>query len=158
MRPPRIFASALFVVVVTGLLYWFANRTTAPAKPAATAVITSTSGRTDSVSSKPVAPAAASVPAVPVSVLSVGAAQPTAPVEVVAQAAVVPIAQSTPVEAAVSPRSSAEEVVATENMYLAHATLRTREVADPDSETNRRILQTMVTKALAATDHAPATN
>jgi hypothetical protein len=40
-------------------------------------------------------------------------------------------------------------------MYLAHAPLREPEVADPDSETNRRILETMVTKALAP--HAPKT-
>lgn len=40
-------------------------------------------------------------------------------------------------------------------MFLAHAPLREPEVADPDSETNRRILEAMVTKALAAP--APST-
>lgn len=38
--------------------------------------------------------------------------------------------------------------VATNRMYLAHASLRTPEVADPDSVTNREILQTMIGKAL----------
>jgi hypothetical protein len=33
-------------------------------------------------------------------------------------------------------------------MYLAHASLRVPEVADPDSVTNRQILQTMLGKAL----------
>jgi hypothetical protein len=40
-------------------------------------------------------------------------------------------------------------MAATERMYLAHASLRTPEVADPDSASNRQILQTMVEKALA---------
>jgi hypothetical protein len=35
-------------------------------------------------------------------------------------------------------------------MYMAHASLRTPEVADPDSTTNRQILQTMIAKALRA--------
>jgi hypothetical protein len=33
-------------------------------------------------------------------------------------------------------------------MYMAHASLREPTVADPDSEANRRILQSMVQKAL----------
>ncbi len=56
------------------------------------------------------------------------------------------------------PAPTVDEVAATERMYLAHASLRDPEVADPDSETNRRILETMVTKALAAAESAPATN
>ena len=40
-------------------------------------------------------------------------------------------------------------LAATARMYAAHASLRVPEVADPDSKTNREILQTMVTKALA---------
>jgi hypothetical protein len=38
---------------------------------------------------------------------------------------------------------------ATARMLAAHASLRTERVADPDSAENRRILQTMITKALA---------
>jgi hypothetical protein len=40
------------------------------------------------------------------------------------------------------------EVAATSRMYIAHAPLREPTVADPDSEANRRILETMVLKAL----------
>lgn len=47
------------------------------------------------------------------------------------------------------PAPAGDEVQRTQQMYLAHAPLRTAEVADPDSATNRRILQTMVEKALA---------
>jgi hypothetical protein len=47
------------------------------------------------------------------------------------------------------PPQQAEEVAATIRMYLAHAPLRTPEVADPDSKANKQILQTMVLKALA---------
>lgn len=43
----------------------------------------------------------------------------------------------------------AREVAATARMYAAHAPLRTPEVADPDSKANKRILSTMVAKALA---------
>jgi hypothetical protein len=41
-----------------------------------------------------------------------------------------------------------DEPAATRQMYAAHAPLRTPELADPDSEANRQILQTMVQKAL----------
>lgn len=40
------------------------------------------------------------------------------------------------------------EVQAARRMYMAHASLREPSVADPDSEANRRILQSMVQKAL----------
>ena len=53
------------------------------------------------------------------------------------------------------PRPADDEVAATERMYLAHAPLRDPEVADPDSECNRRILQTMVGKALAPSSDRP---
>jgi hypothetical protein len=48
------------------------------------------------------------------------------------------------------------EIAATRRMYLAHAPLRAPEVANPDSESNRRILQTMVQKTLRAPAPAPA--
>lgn len=47
------------------------------------------------------------------------------------------------------------ESIATRRMYMAHASLRTPEVSNPDSETNRRILQTMVTKALGRAPTSP---
>ena len=48
-----------------------------------------------------------------------------------------------------SAESSAAETAATARMYAAHASLRTPEVADPDSAANKKILQTMVLKALS---------
>lgn len=39
------------------------------------------------------------------------------------------------------------QVVASYNMYEAHAPLRHREVADPDSDSNKQILEAMVLKA-----------
>lgn len=53
---------------------------------------------------------------------------------------------STPIATAPAPLS--QEVTATRRMYAAHAPLRTSPVADPDSEANRKILDTMVRKAL----------
>ena len=47
------------------------------------------------------------------------------------------------------------EVRASRAMYMAHAPLRAPEVADPDSEANRRILQTMVEKALSRQKAVP---
>ena len=47
------------------------------------------------------------------------------------------------------PLSQSDSILATQRMYLAHASLRTPEVADPDSVGNRQILQTMLAKALA---------
>jgi hypothetical protein len=41
-----------------------------------------------------------------------------------------------------------ENTEGTQRMYLAHASLRMPEVADPDSSTNREVLQAMVQKAL----------
>lgn len=49
-----------------------------------------------------------------------------------------------------------QEVVATRRMYLAHAPLRQQAIADPDSSENRRILQTMVLKAMRTTNRSPA--
>lgn len=73
-------------------------------------------------------------------------------------AAHLPPAQAKPLELSAVPSTTVvappqhvpliNEVVATERMYMAHVPLRNPEVADPDSENNRRILQTMVVKAL----------
>ena len=46
-------------------------------------------------------------------------------------------------------------MAATERMYLAHASLRMPEIADPDSASNRQILDTMVSKALGRQRNAP---
>jgi len=49
-----------------------------------------------------------------------------------------------------------EEVQATTRMYLAHQSLRSEQVSDPDSEENRRIKESMIRKALLQ-DGAPRT-
>jgi hypothetical protein len=59
---------------------------------------------------------------------------------------------SAPDDAKISPAPVSLPVAArvgTARMYMAHAPLRVPAVADPDSEENRRILETMVRKALA---------
>jgi hypothetical protein len=67
----------------------------------------------------------------------------------VSSAAVAPMAvREVPAPAPEAPAGLPAEVEATRRMYLAHAPLRAPEVANPDSESNRRILQTMVAKAL----------
>lgn len=59
-------------------------------------------------------------------------------------------------KAASAPVSEAElrRVAPTAQMYAAHASLRAPEVADPDSKSNREILQTMVTKSLSVPPRA----
>jgi hypothetical protein len=47
------------------------------------------------------------------------------------------------------PKKKAPDLVGTMNMYLAHVSLREPEVADPDSQTNRLILTSMVQKAIS---------
>jgi hypothetical protein len=64
------------------------------------------------------------------------------------QAAVAPAATEATPSAPTPDESAIPEAVGTRRMYGAHAPLRTPAVANPDSEQNRRILQTMVTKAL----------
>lgn len=87
---------------------------------------------------------------------------PSSPAVVLQTPSLVPPAaaplRSVPASSALVPvtsRPSIDEVGATARMYAAHAPLRVHEVADPDSEGNRRILQTMVEKALVRTS-APA--
>jgi hypothetical protein len=84
----------------------------------------------------------------------------TAPVPVAQQpaAAPAPAPEMKPPAAPVRVAENPAELAATARMYAAHAPLRVPEVADPDSATNKQILQTMVTKALAQPATAPATN
>ena len=56
------------------------------------------------------------------------------------------------------PTKTPPEMASTMNMYLAHAPLREPEVADPDSVTNRRILATMVQKAISNASANPIGN
>ena len=55
-----------------------------------------------------------------------------------------------------SPTTLTDEELATSRMYAAHVSLRTPEVANADSVTNREILQTMVLKAINGTPATPA--
>lgn len=91
------------------------------------------------------APRATSMVPPPVSLPAEVVANEEKPVNENAATAVVPVSSST---------SLPPESIATRRMYMAHASLRTPEVANPDSEANRRILQTMVTKALASAPKA----
>jgi hypothetical protein len=90
-------------------------------------------------------------PAAPIAVTP-----PTAPVAVAATPAVLtPPPAPPPAVAKPAPPANPAVMAATERMYLAHASLRTPEVADPDSASNRQILDTMVAKALARRTHPP---
>jgi hypothetical protein len=72
-----------------------------------------------------------------------------APIAVVTQPAVLTSPPAPPPAVAKpAPPANPAVMAATERMYLAHASLRTPEVADPDSASNRQILNTMVEKAL----------
>jgi hypothetical protein len=67
-----------------------------------------------------------------------------------------PIAEPTPATAASDDPMKAQ-ILGTQRMIQAHASLRVPEVANPDSATNRRILETMVAKALSQIDAPPPT-
>jgi hypothetical protein len=54
--------------------------------------------------------------------------------------------------------NSSRQVLAMHSMIMAHASLRTPEETDPDSKENKEIMQTMITKALAARDASKANN
>ncbi len=135
------------VVAGTGLIWWLF----APEAPTSAPVATTSLVPIATVN-PPVATAAAmSTPAAPVVQPGQMIPVPMAPKVVPAQNALSPSAKIQPVVApATAAAARNAEVVATERMYLAHASLRDPEVADPDSGTNRRILQTMVTKTLQA--------
>lgn len=157
MSSPKNFRRAallgILALTVAAVWYWAGRK---PATP---------------VVAEPAAPAAAApapvvvaptTPAAPVSTVPALAGKTPPPAPVPATATVTPVAVSSPnpivsAPVATAPATAAPndsqsaEVAATRRMYMAHAPLRTPEVADPDSEANRRILQTMVEKALART-------
>lgn len=64
-------------------------------------------------------------------------------------------AASAPIVSEAPAAKDSPEVAATARMYAAHAPLRAPEVANPDSKSNKQILQTMVNKALAQ-KHGPS--
>ena len=151
-RPARILIG-LMAVVAVGLGWWLLTRGGPVPRAAAPAAVVAPAAQ----------PAPAPVPAAP----AVAAAPVAAAVPVVVKALPLPPAVAAPAPVAVTkeplplpvvPTVPIDEVAATERMYLAHASLRAPEVADPDSEANRRILETMVTKALAPSADTPAAN
>jgi hypothetical protein len=86
----------------------------------------------------------------------IAATPPPASAAVAAQpAGLTPPPAPPPAVAKPAPPANPAAMAATERMYLAHASLRTPEVADPDSASNRQILDTMVAKALARQTHPP---
>jgi len=62
---------------------------------------------------------------------------------------------ATPPPPAADATSTDREVIATRRMYLAHAPLRTPEVSDPDSAGNRKVLSSMIFKALSRAKTIP---
>ena len=158
-RPARILIG-LMAVVAVGLGWWLLTCGGPGTAPLATAAPVPRAAAPAAVVAPAGQPAPTPEPAAP----AVAAAPVAAAVPVVVKALPLPPAVAVPVPVPVTaeplplPVVPIDEVAATERMYLAHASLRAPEVADPDSETNRRILETMVTKALAppvATPSAP---
>jgi hypothetical protein len=76
------------------------------------------------------------------------------PQPVATAVAAAPAAEQSSQSAPQEPPPQSSEVRATRAMYMAHAPLRDPAVADPDSEENRQILQTMVEKALSRQEAA----
>lgn len=143
--------TVLLLALVAGLALWYFRTDSQPAAPMVT-------------KPKP-APAVAAPASKPIEAqaepAAVGQAKPVEAPQFSLPSVSSPVttasAQPAPATPAATPAAftaqsselSQEEVAATARMYAAHAPLRTPEVSDPDSETNRRILQTMVTKAIA---------
>lgn len=137
---------AASVLAIAGAVLWYFTPAPHPAPAPMVTQQTEPTTSPDALTPPPPAPpreppvtelAAAPIPSSPAPVT------PMTPVPAPA-----PVANTPPIVAGVNETFEPDEVAATRRMYLAHAPLREREVADPDSETNRRILQTMVLKAL----------
>ncbi|HET7535061.1 MAG TPA: hypothetical protein VFJ90_01305 [Candidatus Didemnitutus sp.] len=160
----KIIGAGIVAGLAGAALWWFSHQApkvepraevvTQPVrteKPEALVPLVTKPGAAPAVPAQAAPVAAAPVPqAKPVAVTTSSAA----PASVTSSPAPVASAAATP-----PPESKAEEL-GTARMYAAHAALRVPEVADPDSKTNRQILQTMVSKALArqASQSSPAKN
>ena len=83
------------------------------------------------------------------------AVRPTAQVAV--EAPTKPSEPIVPKKAPPISEARTQAINGTQQMILAHASLRAPEVTNPDSETNRQVLQTMVAKALARARSAAET-
>lgn len=155
-RPRRVLLGLLVVAALTVAFIWKTADKPNGAAPSVPAAQLPPSNAAPVAASTPppvgpvVAPKA-EAPAMPVP----PSPAPT-PVAAVAPVQTPPAAASSVPPSVAMAAPSVDEVAATARMYAAHAPLRLPEVADPDSETNRRILQTMVEKALARTASPPA--
>lgn len=157
MRARRYLWAGVSVVLASVLIWWL-RLEEPPIAPIETGPTTTATAAESPVASTPVVASEVSAP-VPTTIVKVDA--PSLSVltatSSAASTAVAAASQSnannretTPVEdnapESVKPIG---EVEGTRRMYVAHAPLRVPEVANPDSEANRMILQSMVQKALA---------
>jgi len=150
-------------------LWWF-NRSTPPRSPAPVAVAKplpplEIPAETQEVKTTVGEEKAATVSAPVVGIPAVpGVARPAVPdpavhpVGLSDHSAPVVVALAPAPAASSAPAHAADEQAATVRMYAAHASLRAPEVADPDSAANKRILSTMVAKALAQPAAPPVSN
>lgn len=164
MKSLRLIFALVLMVLVTGVALWcFRSKPAAPlAAPVAQKSISAPAAEpvAETGNETSVPPKSASVAAAP----STGTpapmtANPATPVSQVAGGASpdTVISSERPQYAPPEPPKPNPEnklvsgQVATARMYAAHASLRTPEVADPDSTANKQILSTMVAKALSQT-------
>ena len=154
MRPrSKFFLTLAVLTLLIPLGLWFQGRRAPAPTPAHLAQPAPTDARPESPSTASTPPVSVPTPATAHSTAKASPA-PAAPTPVAATAA--PAASPTSASSGTpgAPATHADkrespEVTATRRMYGAHASLRSPELADPDSETNRRVLQTMVEKALS---------
>ena len=146
------------LVALTGIAIWFFSRASdkTPSAQQVADVLADT-GKSDPAVGSAVAPKPANFQASETSKNTPSEATASLAPVANAQSAIPQIGVAkvvTPTtQPAVIPQSA--EVRSSRAMYMAHAPLRTPEVADPDSAANRRILQTMVEKALSRQKVAP---
>jgi hypothetical protein len=151
-------AALLIAIVGAGIWLSFRERSEAAGSTPITAIPPRNAQPEHAVAPAAAVPSETSAPSVistagtPTPALSASVANPVP--------SVAPTAAATPTQpSAAGPVPQSAEVRSTRAMYMAHAPLRAPAVADPDSEQNRQILQSMVTKALSRASQAqPATN
>jgi hypothetical protein len=132
------------IAVVIALVAVWRNTRTQPANAAAVQAIAPAAAPLATTTSAPVDK--------PLGILAPAPAQTSSPT---LQASPQSTSTSVAGASAQQPPLPVSEVTATHQMIEAHAPLRTSEVADPDSATNRQVLQAMVTKALIRAEKKP---
>lgn len=147
VRRRSVFFAALLSAGLIVCIYWWLNKNSPP-KAVDPVVVESSPLVPISVVHPAASPTVQSLPVAPRVSSPVGPALPTAPAaRIVAALAAVAPASPVAVSQVVSVQSENNEE-ATRRMIAAHAPLRTRDFADPDSEANRRILTQMMQKAV----------